>query len=51
MMAQKLPESKNEVVDSLNDSSWLTDLAFLADVTQKHNILKLQFLDRDDHAT
>jgi len=35
-------ESKNEVVDSLHDYWWLTDLDFLADITLKPHILKLE---------
>jgi hypothetical protein len=42
-------ESKIEVVDSLNDYSWLTYLAFLADVTLKPHVLKLELQIRDTH--
>jgi hypothetical protein len=42
-------ESKIEVVDSLNDYSWLTDLAFIANVTLKPHILKTELQIRDRH--
>jgi len=42
MKSKTFLESKNEVVDSLNYYSWLTDLAFLADVSLKPYILKLE---------
>jgi hypothetical protein len=45
----KMPfKSKNEIVDSLNDFSWLRELIFLADVTKKFNTLNLEFQGSDN---
>jgi hypothetical protein len=40
-------ESTNEVVDSMNDYSWLIDLAFLAYVTQNLKTLNLELQGMD----
>lgn len=41
-------ESTNEIVDSLNNLSWLRELIFLADVTKKINTLSLEFQGSDN---
>ena len=41
-------ESKNEIVDSLNDFSWLRELIYLADFTKKFNTLNLEFQGSDN---
>ncbi|KAG6937555.1 GTF2I repeat domain containing 2, partial [Chelydra serpentina] len=35
--------------EQLEDSSWLMDLAFLADITDKLNILNLELQGKDKH--
>ncbi|CAM4508035.1 unnamed protein product, partial [Lepidochelys olivacea] len=42
-------KSTNQNFEQLEDSSWLMDLAFLADITDKLNILNLEFQGRDKH--
>uniref|UniRef100_K7GCV0 Uncharacterized protein n=1 Tax=Pelodiscus sinensis TaxID=13735 RepID=K7GCV0_PELSI len=42
-------KSTNQNFEQLEDSSWLMDLAFLADITGKLNILNLELQGKDKH--
>uniref|UniRef100_K7FGN3 HAT C-terminal dimerisation domain-containing protein n=1 Tax=Pelodiscus sinensis TaxID=13735 RepID=K7FGN3_PELSI len=42
-------KSTNQNFKQLEDSSWLMDLAFLADITDKLNILNLELQGKDKH--
>ncbi|XP_075768584.1 general transcription factor II-I repeat domain-containing protein 2A-like [Pelodiscus sinensis] len=42
-------KSTNQNFEQLEDSSWLMDLAFLADITDKLNILNLELQGKDKH--